>query len=198
MSPDWTGGRAPGAIVADVVHQDVDPPMFGEHSPASRVTSSSTVTSTMWLRMRPPARSPRRGSDPRAADRSRRLQRVLRVGRTGGRSGADAVASPLVTTATRPSSSRFQSSMRDIVREPDSFSPVVTRHSDGPYAGCERIASSMTDSEGSSATPDDATSCDSPCSRRSCSGCSISLQSPASSMSRMCGARLPPRGLLRH
>ena len=84
---------------------------------------------------------------------------------------------PPVTTATRPSSSRFQSSTV--------WDALVTRHSDGPYAACERIASSMTDSEGSSVIPDDATSCGSRCSWCSCSGCSISLQSPGSSTSRI-------------
>ena len=51
----------------------------------------------------------------------------------------------------------------------------------------------MTDNEGPSPPPDDATSCGSACSRRSCSGCSISLRSPASSTWRMSGARSPRR-----
>ena len=88
---------------------------------------------------------------------------------------------PPVTTATRPSRSRFQSV--------DAWDALVTRHSDGPYAAWERIAFKMTDSEDSSTLPGGATSCGSSLSWRSCSGCSISWPSPASSMSRPCGAR---------
>ena len=175
------------AVVADVVHQHVDPPVLGQHvlgQPGDVVVDGDVDDMAPDVSAR--AGHFDRGSGRPAPDRSRRPRRERRAGRTGGRSRADAVAA---AGDHRDPSRRAADSSRRCVRD-----AIVTGHSDGPYAACGRIASKMTDDdEACPPPPDDATSCGSPCSRRSCSGCSIWWRSPASSTSRISGARLPRR-----